>query len=361
MNVIDGVVHRIHELDGALQSPVFVTKRRCLRNVELLGAARTAEKFDTRGAERSHELGRASTRDQRIVNEQRLEGVARGRVINLRIDGNLRRHVQICILVNIHVHDAIRVSEHGNLCVVLNVRHQRVGSSRNDEIDHVVELQKIRHRFSSLDETHALLRNAERRKLVHDDLSQFRVRARRFLPTLEQQPIPRSQRQRRDLRQRVRSALKNDQQHAQRRRHLGQRQTLRELHGAQRLPDRLLHVRDRPRAVRELLHFARLQFQSLQERLLDVLIRGGAGHVFVVRGLDFILSTLEGVRDGAEELDALVRGELLELTTRIASLARERGGIGHGACVTRRCVGMVGHPRSGRVGTTTKSEDGRGL
>lgn len=65
----------------------------------------------------------------------------RGRKANLRLDHDPLGLLQICILIEVHRADPIRVTHDGDLCGALDVADEGVAASRDDEIDVLVLLQ----------------------------------------------------------------------------------------------------------------------------------------------------------------------------------------------------------------------------
>lgn len=94
----------------------------------------------------------------------------------------------------------------------------------------MIKLQQIIDLIPALHQPNQLRRNSVLAHHIRDDPMQTSVRLHRLLPTLQQQTIPRPNRQGSDLRQRIGPCLENDQQHSDGRRHLLQIQPVRDLH-----------------------------------------------------------------------------------------------------------------------------------
>ena len=270
------------------------------------------------------------------MHEKRLQRVARGRVVALAVDAQLARHVDVRVRVYVHVTHAIRVPEHGDLRVVLDVRHEVVAPARDDEVDDVVELEDVRDLRAAFDEDDRFFRDAELRKALHDDAMQDRVRLRRLLAALEEEAVPGPDRQRSDLRQRVRARLEDDQEHAERRGDLLEHQPVREFHLRQRAHEGFLHARDLTRPLRELRDLPGLHLQAVHQRRLGAVLRGFL-QVELVLAQDGGLVRLERVRDSVQELRALVGRQILELARRRArgDSLLARGGHRAGATCAR--------------------------
>jgi hypothetical protein len=96
------------------------------------------------------------------------------------------------------------------------VRDQRVAAARDDEVDAVVQLQKVIDGASALHLRDQPLAPLSARAGVRDHGKERRVAPAGLLDALQDQPVARSDAQARNLGQRVWPRLEDDEQHAQR-------------------------------------------------------------------------------------------------------------------------------------------------
>ena len=76
-----------------------------------------------------------------FVDEQRFGGIAHGKVLRLAVNCYLDSLRNIAFAVNIHMTQAIRMTEHGNFAVLHDIAHKRIASARNDQINQIVLLE----------------------------------------------------------------------------------------------------------------------------------------------------------------------------------------------------------------------------
>ena len=316
VNVVDRRVQVVHHLHRHRRAPVLVPQRRTGRERQRLRRALPTEQLYARLQHRGLDPGvPGAARHVRRVHQQRLERVARGGVVRLAVHCEAARHVQVSLFVEVHVAHAVRVAQHGDLGVVLDVGHEVVAAARDHQVHHVAQLQDVAHRFAALDEHDALARNAEPREALHDDPVKHGVGVLCLLATFQQQAVARADGEARDLRQRVRPGLEDDEEHAERRGDLLEVEPIRDLHLAQGARDGLRHGRDLPRALRELRDLPGLHLQAVHQVGLGVRRLRGL-HVLCVGRHDSGLVRLERIRDGAQELGALLAGQVLKLAAR---------------------------------------------
>ena len=74
------------------------------------------------------------------VDQERLDGVAGGGVVQLRVEDDGERALDGEALVDEDVADAVGVAQHRDAGAGLHVRDERVAAARDDEVDDVVEL-----------------------------------------------------------------------------------------------------------------------------------------------------------------------------------------------------------------------------
>lgn len=68
-----------------------------------------------------------------------------------RIKRNIYCHIEIGVLIHINMADPVRMPEHRDLRVLLDVSHKRIRSSWDHEVDMAVEFQNLTHVLSRLD------------------------------------------------------------------------------------------------------------------------------------------------------------------------------------------------------------------
>ncbi len=64
-------------------------------------------------------------------------------IVNLGVYADLAGHVNVAVWVNVDVADAIGVAQHRNLGVLLDVSHQGVAASGDDQVNDIIELQQL--------------------------------------------------------------------------------------------------------------------------------------------------------------------------------------------------------------------------
>lgn len=77
-----------------------------------------------------------------FVDEERLDGVAGGRVAQLGVQEDLDGHVGVGVLVDVDAAEAIGVAEDGDAGVVFDVADQFVGAAGDHEVDVFVEVEE---------------------------------------------------------------------------------------------------------------------------------------------------------------------------------------------------------------------------
>lgn len=87
------------------------------------------------GVEQTLEDGCQGTTVEVGVDEEGFDGVAAGRVVCLRVDDDPGRLGDVEVLVEVDGADAVGVAKDRDLCVFLDVPHERVGASWDDKVD----------------------------------------------------------------------------------------------------------------------------------------------------------------------------------------------------------------------------------
>lgn len=75
------------------------------------------------------------------MHQQRLHSITRSGIVDLRIDHDSLRHVEVTGLVDVNVTHAVGMAQDRDLGVLLDVRHQGVAAPGDDEVDDVIELR----------------------------------------------------------------------------------------------------------------------------------------------------------------------------------------------------------------------------
>ena len=117
VDVRDGLGDAVDDLDAHGELAVLVPHARRRRQPERRARPRPAEELDARAARRVEQPLRgtaalaAAAAEVRLVDEQRLEGVARGGVVALGVEHQPRRLGQLGRRIDEHVADAVGVAE----------------------------------------------------------------------------------------------------------------------------------------------------------------------------------------------------------------------------------------------------------
>ena len=145
------------------------------------------------------------------MNQQRLAGIAGGRIVSLRIDADRHRLALIGISININRADPIGMAENGNTSRLLDGLYQLIRASGNNQVDPAIEIEHLPHFLSSRDEL-----NRIRRHSIHlaegllDDRDQGLVRSGGLAAALEDDGVGGFKRESGDLHGRLRPRLKNN-------------------------------------------------------------------------------------------------------------------------------------------------------
>ena len=66
------------------------------------------------------------------MHQNLLHSITRRGVIHLGVNANLARHVNITIWVQVDMADAVSMTQHCDLCVLLDVSHQCIAATWDD-------------------------------------------------------------------------------------------------------------------------------------------------------------------------------------------------------------------------------------
>ena len=86
------------------------------------------------------------------MHQNLLHSVASCRVVDLGIDADLAGHVDVAVRVHIDVADAVGMAQHSNLGVLLDVGHQCIAASGNDQVYDIIQPEQVVHIFPSGDQ-----------------------------------------------------------------------------------------------------------------------------------------------------------------------------------------------------------------
>ena len=87
------------------------------------------------------------------MHQDLLHSITGRRVVHLGVDADLASHVDITVRVDIDVADAVSMAQDSNLGVLLDVGHQGIAASWDDQVNDIVQLQQLIHVCSGCDET----------------------------------------------------------------------------------------------------------------------------------------------------------------------------------------------------------------
>mmetsp|Transcript_2529 Transcript_2529/g.7933 ORF Transcript_2529/g.7933 Transcript_2529/m.7933 type:complete len:559 (+) Transcript_2529:22-1698(+) len=292
-----------------------------------------AEERDALGDERvEHGLGEAAT-DAGLVEEHGLAGVAGRRVVRLGVDDDLDGRRRVRGRVDVDVADAVRVAEHGHLRRLLHVLHEVVGAPGHDQVHEgrrrlVRGLEEPRDGVAAREERHRgrerAFRASRRRgdDRVADHAVERRVRLLGLRPALEDQRAPGPERERGDLRQRLRPRLEDHQHHPKSGGPLLEHQTRRQLAAHVDLAQRVAHGRERRDARGRRRELRGAEAEALLQVRRDVRARRDVG---LVGREDLRRARRQRERHALEDRRALRAGEALEAPR---GRARGRGLLG---------------------------------
>ena len=80
---------------------------------------------------------------QGLMHQDLLHGITCCRVVSLGVYADLASHVDVAVWVNVDVADAVGVAQHRNLGVLLDVGHQGIAASGDDQVNDIIELQQL--------------------------------------------------------------------------------------------------------------------------------------------------------------------------------------------------------------------------
>ena len=98
---------------------------------------------------------------QRAVHQHLLHSIAGCRVVQLGIYNDAAGHVHAALGVHIDVADSVGVAQHGNARVALDVADQSVAAARDDQVDHIIQLEQLIHTLTCGDEAYQIPPNLQ--------------------------------------------------------------------------------------------------------------------------------------------------------------------------------------------------------
>ena len=82
-------------------------------------------------------------------------------VVHLGVYADLAGHVHITVWVNVDVADAVCMAQHRNLGVLLDVGHQGIAASGDDQVNDVIQLEQLVNICPGGDETDDISANLQ--------------------------------------------------------------------------------------------------------------------------------------------------------------------------------------------------------
>lgn len=137
VDVLDGLVQVLDHLDAALQRPVLVLHGLGERRAEGQQLVQLRPRVDLDALLLQHvaQFGEEVALHQVLVDEEGFHGVAGGRVVALGVPDDLQGLVEVGVLVDVHVADALRVAQHWDvLALGLDGAHQIAGTFAGENV-----------------------------------------------------------------------------------------------------------------------------------------------------------------------------------------------------------------------------------
>src|ERR1019366_2303612 len=86
--------------------------------------------------------------------------IADSRILRFAVDDDAVDHSRIGGLIDEDMADTVRMPQHRDECVVLDVLYERVRSSRDNQVDQAIHIQQSPYGFSTVDTTDRVGGNA---------------------------------------------------------------------------------------------------------------------------------------------------------------------------------------------------------
>ena len=164
------------------------------------------------------------------MNKDRFSSIADGYVLRLAVKGNFHCHISIRRFIDIDVADTVRMTKNRDAAVIHNILNKLPASAGNNQIDQAVFLQHGSDIFPCFKELCSIGWKAGFFKRFTDTSAQDLIRTDRFTSSFEQNSISALDAQGCNLDQSVRTAFKNDPNHADRANYPVECQSFRQLH-----------------------------------------------------------------------------------------------------------------------------------
>mmetsp|Transcript_22104 Transcript_22104/g.61356 ORF Transcript_22104/g.61356 Transcript_22104/m.61356 type:complete len:229 (-) Transcript_22104:879-1565(-) len=186
-----------------------------------------------------------------------------------------------------------------DLCVGLDVLHQRVGAAGDDEVDDVVQGKQVVDALAACHEADQGRVDVWRQGLG-DDAVEAGIGVCGLLAALEEEAVARADCQRSNLREGIWAGLKDDEANANGGGHPLKSEPLGNLQSADGLPDGLLLGSDSPHTRAQLLDLVVLQLEPLHERTLHTGLLAEL-HILGVGSHDLLLCRLQSGCDALQD------------------------------------------------------------
>src|SRR6516165_1380134 len=168
------------------------------------------------------------------MHQQRLDGVASRRILNLRIHREGYSLVQVRRAIDKHVTDSLAMAQDGDPAVLLDEGNKLFRASGNQQVDFPLEPQQLHHVRTRLEHRKRFLRHIGKpAKRLSPDVHDRFVAVCGFCPALEQDGIAGFEPERRNLWNDIGPGFKDDCNHTERTGFLMQDEALVEFRGRQ--------------------------------------------------------------------------------------------------------------------------------
>src|SRR5690554_4065482 len=159
MDMVDGLIEAIDDLNRRREIAILKMEIFGGLKTERVDGVRAAIEPDARVFKRVEDGERAPIADKRPVKEERLHRVARGGIVELRVKDDGARLLELGLLVDIDMADAVGVPKDGDPRRAHDAADERVRAAGDHEIDHIVEREELAHLFTALDEAKKIARD----------------------------------------------------------------------------------------------------------------------------------------------------------------------------------------------------------
>ena len=295
VDVVDRLGQRIDDRDRHLEVevlgvPVLLGRFADRRLVGSGARPLVADELDARVAEIARQPGKQPVGHRRM-HQQRLGRVAHAGTLDLRVVGDPPRHLEVGVLVHVHVAVACRRVHHGHRRHLLERGLQPAAAARDDQVDQAVGSRQLGKLLApAREQLHATLRQLGRGQRLAHERGERAVRPLGVARAAQDDRVARLQAQRRAVDRDVRPRLVDHGDDAERHPQLAHLEAAAKHAAVDLLPDRIGQRRDRVDARGHRLDPLRRERQPVAKRLgqpLGPLVRQvrGVGGEHVVRAL----------------------------------------------------------------------------